>query len=107
MQVQMKGTLTGIKKSKGSGVIEGQDRKWDSTTFYILSELPSKNENAIGMATQDYKFGTSDEFEKWRHMTLPVVVDVELTITTNGKGTQATEVTGLKPNKEQPPRAVK
>ncbi len=102
MLTQVKGTLTGIKRSKGDSVIEGKPVKWDHTVFYIMSELPTKGDNARGQATQEYKFGKADEFEKWRSIPLPAVVDVELAMTTNGKGTGSFEVLSIVPNPVQP-----
>jgi hypothetical protein len=106
MRTVIQATLTGIQKSKGDGVIEGKQVSWDYTKFHLMSTLPSKGDNAKGEATQEYRFGESQEFDKWKTVSLPCVVDVEMFMTTNGKGAQAVEVQSIKPAKEQPRKAA-
>jgi len=104
MQMQMKATLTGVKKGKGDGVIDGKQLSWDYTGFFIMADLPSKGDNAKGQATQEYRFGKADEFEKWKHLPFPVVVEVEFAMTTNGKGDANVQVMAIAPAKDQPSR---
>jgi len=95
MQVKTKGTLTGIKRGKGDSIIEGKDVQWDYTSFFILSDLPESKGNAKGMATTEYKFGKSTEFDKWAHNDFPIPVDLDLVITTDGKQKQSVTVVAI------------
>jgi hypothetical protein len=104
MQTAMKGTLTGVKRSKGEGAIEGKNVQWDYTAFYIMSELPAAKGNSRGQATQEYRFGAASEYDKWLKVPLPCVVDVDIAMVTNGKGGHSIEVLGLKTALEQPGR---
>ena len=107
MEMNLKGTLVGIKRGKGDGLIEGKKLDWDYTAFYVMDDLPKKGGNALGQASQEYRFGKSDEFLKWEKIPFPVVVDLTLTMTTNGKGDSKVEVLEIKPSKDQPSRAAK
>jgi hypothetical protein len=104
MKMQAQGTLTGVQRGKGEGVIDGKQLEWDYTKFHIISQLPSKGDNARGEATQEYKFGLSAEFDKWKNIPLPATVDLEFAVTTNGKGMQQTELVAIKPQPMQPTR---
>ena len=106
MQMQMKATLTGIKRGKGEGVIEVKSLAWDYTGFFIISDLPTKGENAKGQATQEYRFGKAEEFDKWAKMPFPVVVDMEVSMTTNGKGDASLQLLSIVPAKDQPRKAA-
>jgi hypothetical protein len=104
MEFETTGTLTGIQRSKGSGVIEGKHLDWDYTKFHIMSALPTKGDNALGEATQEYRFGTHEEFNKWLHIPLPCVVKVHMSAVTNGKGMQSMEILAIKLSDNQPSR---
>lgn len=106
MKMLIQATLTGLQRSKGDGVIEGKNMSWDYTKFHLMSALPSKGDNSKGQATQEYRFGDSHEFDKWKNIPLPCVVDVEMFMTTNGKGQQSTEVQSITPLKDQPRKAA-
>lgn len=65
MKMQSNAVLHGIKSSKGE--IEG--RGYDSTTFHLAVDLgQSSNGDSIGTVTRPFKFGTSEEFQKWQHL---------------------------------------
>lgn len=104
MLMQIKATLTGVKRGKGDGIIEGKQLAWDYTGFFIMADLPAKGDNAKGCATQEYRFGKADEFEKWKHLPFPVTVDAELSMTTNGKGDATVQLVSIAPAKDQPSR---
>lgn len=104
MEMQTIGTLTGVQRSVGDSVIEGKQVKWDYTKFHLISELPTKGNNSRGQATQEYRFGSSSEFEKWMNIPLPATVEVTFTLSTNGKSGQSTELTAIKPQGTQPTR---
>lgn len=85
-------TVTGIKRSKGN--YEGVD--YDSTKFYIATDLDDSKGNSKGSATTEYTMGKSDEFDKWSHMTFPFVGVAEMEIVTSGKVTKIALIS-LKP----------
>lgn len=82
MKMKSDAVLTGIKSSKGD--MEG--RAYDSTTFHIAVDLGnSSNGESIGTVTRPFKFGTSAEFAKWKHLKdsfplggLPVVCEFDV-----------------------------
>jgi len=65
------------------GNVEGV--AYDSTTLYVKMELDDSRDTARGFATVDYKFGTSEEFDKLREQHFPFIADVEIELTTTGK----------------------
>jgi len=65
------------------GNVEGV--AYDSTTLYVKMELDDSRDTARGFATVDYKFGTSEEFDKLRDQHFPFLADVEIELTTTGK----------------------
>lgn len=65
MRMNNKAVLHGIKSSKGD--FEG--RGYDSTTFHLAVDMgQSSNGESIGAVTRPFKFGTSEEFQKWAHL---------------------------------------
>lgn len=86
MNLHLKGvTVLGVKKNDFNGNIDGQNIVSDSTSFFLVQDLPSDNGKAAGQASQEFKFGTAEEFEKWKKLEFPVVADGEMSIETNGK----------------------
>jgi len=65
MRMKNQAVLHGIKSSKGD--FEG--RGYDSTTFHLAVDMgESSNGESIGTVTRPFKFGKSDEFQKWAHL---------------------------------------
>lgn len=65
MRMKTQAVLHGIKSSKGD--FEG--RGYDSTTFHLAVDMgDSSNGESIGAVTRPFKFGKSDEFQKWAHL---------------------------------------
>lgn len=81
-------TVTGIKRSKGN--FEGVD--YDSTKFYISTDLDDSKGNSKGTATTEYSFGKSDEYDKWSHLTFPFQALAEMELVTSGKVTKVSLV---------------
>jgi hypothetical protein len=67
MRFQSEVIVRGIKRSKG----EMDGVKYDSTKFYIDTDLDDRTGNAKGIATTEYSLGTSDEYGKYAHLTFP------------------------------------
>jgi hypothetical protein len=84
-------TLTGIKKSKG----EFEGVAYDSTTFFILTDLDDRSGNGVGAATVSYKYGTSSEFDKYLDWVFPCQVRADFEVITSGKASQ-TVLLGVK-----------
>lgn len=89
-------TVTGMKKSKG--VIQDSGMAYDSTKVYALTDLDDRKGNGIGAATVEYAFGTSDEFDKFKHLSgsFPLEFDADVEIVTSG-ASQKTIIAGLRP----------
>jgi len=65
MKMQSQAVLHGVKSSKGD--FEG--RGYDSTQFHLSVDIgQSQNGESIGVVTRPFKFGTSEEFQKWAHL---------------------------------------
>jgi len=106
MKSVMQVALIGIKRNDFNGTIDGEKIASDSTSFFLVQDLPTSNGKAKGQATQEFKFGKADEFDKWAKMPLPVQVDAEMSFETTGKNVSRMTLTAIAPSKEQPrPRA--
>lgn len=95
MQFKSQVNVTGMKRAKGD--FEGT--AYDSTTVYIEVEMDESQKNARGKATQDFKIGTSDEYDKFVSLPLPFKAEALFELTTNGK-TQRQRVLSLVPLKQ-------
>lgn len=84
--------VTGLKRFKGN--VEGVE--YDSTKFYIKTDLDDSKGNAKGACTMEYTMGKSDEYDKYSHLTLPFVAVADMELVTNGKVSKLTLVS-LKP----------
>lgn len=90
--------VTGALPSKG--VLES-GASYDSTKVFVETDLDDSK--GVGTATVEYKWGTSENYEKIAHILKaarvsgkPAVFDADLEIVTNGK-TQRTQVVDLRP----------
>ena len=86
MRIKTEAIVTGIKRSKG----EFEGIKYDSTKFYVQADLDDSKDNAKGSATTEYPFGTSDEYQKYVHLTFPFKAELELDIGTTGREQKVT-----------------
>ncbi|MCJ0765327.1 hypothetical protein [Variovorax terrae] len=95
MKLQARLLVTGMKKSKG--VLEN-GQPYDSTKVYAMTELDDSKGNGMGSATVEYALGTSEEFDKMKHLaaSFPIECDAEIEIVTNGK-VQKTVIAALRP----------
>lgn len=65
MKMKNQAVLHGIKSSKG----DYEGRAYDSTTFHLAVDMgQSGNGESIGAVTRPFKFGDSQEFQKWTHL---------------------------------------
>lgn len=97
-------TVTGMKRSKG----EYEGNPYDSTKFYIESDLDSSKGNACGRATSDFTIGTSAEYDKYPHTpdAFPYQADADFELVTSGKETKL-QLVGLRPKQRIPqPKAA-
>jgi hypothetical protein len=81
MKFQQRVTVTGIKRSQG----EFEGKKYDSTKFYISSDLDDSKGNAKGSATSEYSLGDSRVYEQFAHLPFPFDALVDMEISTTGK----------------------
>lgn len=91
MKFSSRVTVTGIKGSKG--VLEN-GKTYDSTKIYV--QTPLDGSKGKGTATAEYSFGTSEEYERYKHLSFPLEVDVDLEIVSTGKS-QVTQIVGFRP----------
>ncbi|EKE17720.1 MAG: hypothetical protein ACD_10C00303G0001 [uncultured bacterium] len=84
--------VQGMKRSKGS--MEGV--AYDSTKFYIETDMDDSKNNSLGTSTTEYVFGTSDEYERYMHLPFPFTAEGSFNQVTTGKVTKLMLV-ALKP----------
>ena len=78
--------VTGIKRSKG----EFEGAKYDSTKFYIQTDLDDSKGNSRGMATVEYSMGDSEEYAAYEKLPLPFTANAVFNQVTTGKVTKIT-----------------
>lgn len=83
---------TGLKRAKG----DYEGTAYDSTTAFIQVDMDESTNNARGTATQDFKLGTSDVYDKFASIKLPFKAEAEFELVTNGK-TQKQRLLSLVP----------
>jgi len=89
-------TVTGIKSSKGT--LENGN-PYDSTKVYVLTELDDSKGTGKGLATIEYPWGLSGNFETVKHLEFPCQANVDMEIVTNGR-TDRKQILSLKPIKK-------
>lgn len=85
--------VLGMKASKGT--LENGN-PYDSTKVYVETGLDDSKGNAKGFSAVEYGLGTSDEYNKYKHLPFPFMAEVTLEIVTTGK-VQKTQLSELKP----------
>lgn len=89
----MKMKIVGMKSNKGQ---MDNGTKYDSTKVFVETKLDESKGTAKGVAVTEYPFGLSDEFEKFKHLPMPFMAEVELDMVTSGKATK-TIITSITP----------
>jgi len=81
MRFNSRVTVEGIKRSKG----EMEGVKYDSTKFYIKTDLDDSKGNAKGSASTEYGMGTSEEYSLYEKLPFPFEADATFSMVTTGK----------------------
>ncbi|HZX31562.1 MAG TPA: hypothetical protein VFF03_09440 [Rhodocyclaceae bacterium] len=84
MRFQSEVVVQGMKRSKG----EMDGVKYDSTKFYIDTDLDDRSGNAKGKATTEYSMGTSEEFALYEKLPFPFKAVGSFSQVTTGKVTK-------------------
>ncbi|WP_336944578.1 hypothetical protein [Acinetobacter modestus] len=82
MQFKSQLVVLGAKSSKG----EYNGRPFNSTTVFYQAQL-QEGENFAGQVGSEYKWGTSENFEKIKNQKFPFIADCILEQVSNGKTT--------------------
>jgi hypothetical protein len=82
MRIENQVKVTGIKRSKG----EFEGVKYDSSKFYVETDLDDRSGNAKGVSTAEYGMGDSTVFDKYSHLPLPFMGKASFELVTGGKG---------------------
>lgn len=90
-------TVQGMKRSKG----EMEGVSYDSTKFYIETDMDDSKNNALGTSTTEYSMGTSQEYEHYSHIPFPFSAEGSFNQVTTGKVTKLVLV-ALKPVSASP-----
>jgi len=85
--------VLGMKASKGT--LENGNT-YDSTKVYVETGLDDSKGNAKGFSAVEYSLGSSDEYNKYKHLPFPFIAEATLEIVTTGK-VQKTQLADLKP----------
>lgn len=85
--------VVGMKGSKGT-LENGQT--YDSTKVYALIDLDDSKGMAKGKAVAEYSYGTSAEYESFKHNPFPLMCEATVEIVTTGRA-QKTTIVDLKP----------
>jgi hypothetical protein len=93
MKMQTEITVVGMKANKGQ---LDNGTAYDSTKVFCLTDLDDRRGKAKGQAVAEYNIGTSEEYDKFAHLSFPFKALAEVEVVTTGKGQQVI-VTGLKP----------
>lgn len=83
--------------------VEGQ--RYDFTKIFVEEDL-TENENSRGKASQEYEIGPASEHLKYDGFTLPMEVDGDIHVTTNGKGRTKTSFKIKRVINQQPKKAA-
>lgn len=79
-------------------------KRYDNTKVFVSIDLDDSKGTAFGVATEAFEFGTSQNFPAIRDMLAvaggPVLCEIELKSTTNGKGGLKTIIQSLIPVKK-------
>ena len=98
MEMKIQAQIVGVKKYKGKPDESGPE--YDQTKLIVLTPMDNTTGNALGDTAAEYRFGDSNNFNLFTNMKLPVMAELTVTITSNGKS-QKLNVTSVKTLVEQ------
>lgn len=81
MQMQIQGTVMGVKRFSGN--IDG--KAFDYCRVIVSTPLDASQGNALGSAATEYDFGQSTNFDRFKGMAFPFDADLSVELVTNGK----------------------
>ena len=82
MQVTIQARVMGVKKF--SGVIEG--KTIDFCRVIAATPFDESQGDKLGMAATEYDFGGSENFERFKNLTLPFDAALNCEVVVSGKG---------------------
>lgn len=85
--------VLGMKASKG---VMDNGTKFDSTKAYLVVDMDTSKDNALGQAAGEFALGDSTVLDRFRSMSFPFHANGEFEMVTNGKATK-TVCLGLTP----------
>uniref|UniRef100_A0AAU8B4V6 Uncharacterized protein n=1 Tax=Dulem virus 54 TaxID=3145765 RepID=A0AAU8B4V6_9VIRU len=92
MQMQIQGTVMGVKRF--SGQIDG--KHFDYCRVIVSTPLDASQGNALGAAATEYDFGQSANFDRFKELKFPFEADLNVELVTNGK-TQKLKMLDFRP----------
>ena len=81
LQFKISGEIFGAKRFKGN--FDGTDI--DYTKVFVATPLDGSSGDAVGLSISEYRFGTSENFYRFRECKFPFKADLLVEMTTNGK----------------------
>jgi len=80
--MEIKASLLVLGAKSFNGDVEG--KKYDSTTLFVVMDVSERTGSSVGQNVVEMKFGTSDEFQKMKHLPFPCQAELGLRLTTKG-----------------------
>lgn len=80
--MEIKANLLVLGAKSFNGDVEG--KKYDSTTLFVVMDVSERTGASVGQNVVEMKFGTSEEFQKMRHLPFPCQAELGLRLTTKG-----------------------
>ena len=102
--MKMLAKVYGMKRSRG--VMRDSGKTYDFTKVYLGIPLSDASGNMRGIATQEYRYGDFDNYEKFDGMNLPFDAEIELETVTDGNKVSQ-QILNITPLKSAAPAPVK
>ena len=102
--MKMLAKVYGMKRSRG--VMRDSGKPYDFTKVYLGISLNDVNGNMRGIATQEYRYGDSDNYEKFDGLNLPFDAEIEMETVTDGNKVFQ-QILNITPLKTAAPAAAK
>ena len=77
----LKAQITGVTRSKG----EYEGRPFDKTTVFVSTAFDESKGNALGSGVTEYRFGTSENFERFKNQTFPFTAEIMCEMVAQGR----------------------